>query len=101
MAEVMMVILMIPLGILVGSLVAWSFNQTARQRRIERKLDAVLNHLGVEADDRAGLSTQARQYADAGRKIEAIKQHRVDTGAGLAEAKAVVDEYLTQAARRG
>ena len=75
--------------------------EKAQLRRVERKLDAVLNHLGVEADDRDGLSSQAKLYADSNQKIAAIKQHRDDTGAGLAEAKTVIDEYLSRGPVRG
>ena len=100
MAEMMLGFLGVPLAIVVGGLVARSSDQTARLRRIERKLEAVLNHLGVEVDDRAGLSTQARFYADRGQKIAAIREHRQETGVGLAEAKEVVEDYLSQKARR-
>ena len=55
----------------------------------------------MELDDRDGLSSQARLYADGNQKIAAIRQHREDTGAGLAEAKAVVEEYLNRTAKRG
>lgn len=73
-----------------------SSDEAARLRRIERKLDAIMAHLGLAEVDRSGLSSQAKLYADSGQKIAAIKQHREDTGAGLAEAKQVVDEYLSR-----
>ena len=63
--------------------------------RIEAKLDRLLEHLELEFDaDAAGFATVSagvRELAVQGRKIEAIKLLREETGAGLAEAKAVVD----------
>ena len=63
--------------------------------RIEAKLDRILEHLGLDFDeDAAGLATVSsavRDLAAQGRKIEAIKLLREETGAGLSEAKAVVD----------
>ena len=63
--------------------------------RIEAKLDRLLEHLELDFDaDAAGLATVSsgvRDLVAQGRKIEAIKLLREETGAGLAEAKAVVD----------
>ena len=53
--------------------------------RIERKLDLLLEHLGIQVPD--GLSPRVRAAIMAGRKIEAIKLHREETGLGLREAK--------------
>ncbi len=58
--------------------------------RIERKLDLILQSLGVEAPAEP-WEDEARALAAAGKKIEAIKVCREHTGLGLAEAKAVVD----------
>jgi ribosomal protein L7/L12 len=63
-------------------------------RRIEAKLDAIIAHLGARVPEAGGLSEEARLFADTGQTIAAIKQHREDTGAGLAEAKQAVEEYL-------
>jgi ribosomal protein L7/L12 len=60
--------------------------------RIERKLDKLLDHFQLEAAD-DGLA-EVRQLAASGRKIEAIKKYRELTGAGLAEAKAAVEQGL-------
>lgn len=68
-----------------------------RMARIERKLDLILAHLGVEVPDDlagAGVSDEVRRLADAGQKIAAIKRQREETGAGLAEAKEAVESYL-------
>lgn len=101
-AEVLILgILLVPLLFIAANLSRQSGDGSVRLRRVERKLDAILNHLGVEVDARGGLSSQAREYADGNQKIAAIRQHREDTGAGLAEAKAVVEEYLSQRSVRG
>ena len=64
----------------------------ARLSRVERKLDAVLQHLGIEfADD--GLN-EVRDLMNAGEKIAAIRLYRQRTGVGLAEAKAAVEQGL-------
>lgn len=63
---------------------------SASVARVERKLDALLKHSGVD------LSTLAVREAEAlvraGREIEAIKAYREPTGAGLAVAKAAVEK---------
>jgi len=65
-----------------------------RLRRIEAKLDLILNHFGLTYRDDSGLGSESRGLADSGRKIEAIKAYREQTGAGLAEAKRAVEAYL-------
>ena len=61
----------------------------ARLARMERMLDALVRHSGIDlsavADKRAG------ELLRAGKKIEAIKVYREFTGAGLAEAEAHVE----------
>ena len=78
----------------------WSSQKamTARLRGIERKLNALLRHQGV--DPRQGLivSDRVKQLAtDPARKIDAIIAYREETGAGLAEAKEVVEAVLAEA----
>lgn len=64
--------------------------------RIERKLDRLLDELGI-TPDRLGsardsaLSAQLRQLVGQGRKIEAIKLLREHCGADLVTAKRAVD----------
>ena len=59
----------------------------ARIRRIERKVNLLLNHAGVDP-----ISERVKQLAtDPSRRIEAIKAYRDETGAGLAEAKQAVE----------
>jgi ribosomal protein L7/L12 len=69
---------------------------SGRLARVERKLDLLLRHMQVEVPDPttpAGLSDEVRRLADAGRKIEAIKLHREQTGVGLRAAKDAVEAY--------
>jgi ribosomal protein L7/L12 len=60
-----------------------------RLARIERKLDLVLDHLGLREDEPE--LREAAELARTGREIEAIKLYREATGAGLKEAKDAVD----------
>ncbi|MEW2412597.1 hypothetical protein AB0953_02535 [Streptomyces sp. NPDC046866] len=61
-----------------------------RAERAERRLGLLLDHLGVEEPEPAGLD-EVRALLRDGRTIEAIKAYRGLTGAGLAEAKRAVD----------
>jgi large subunit ribosomal protein L7/L12 len=71
----------------------------ARLRAIEEKLDLVLARLGAGPVASAAGGTSAAlavpdsvlRYIDAGKKIQAIKEYRTLTGAGLREAKLAVD----------
>jgi ribosomal protein L7/L12 len=70
-------------------------NTTARIRRVERKLNALLKHYGIDPTLRPPLSERVQQLAaDPARKIEAIKVYREETGAGLAEAKEAVEAFI-------
>jgi hypothetical protein len=71
----------------------------SRIRMLERKLDAIIGHLGIELPDalvNSGLSPEVCSLADKGEKISAIKLHRQETGIGLKEAKDAVEAYLGQ-----
>ena len=68
---------------------------TARIGRIERKLNALLRHHGVDPAQKLPLSDRVKQLAgDPSRKIQAIKVYREETGAGLAEAKEAVETFI-------
>lgn len=58
--------------------------------RLERKLDALIKHTGV--DVASHTNQEVAELVKAGRKIEAIKLYRELTGAGLAEAKEAVEK---------
>lgn len=84
------------LGMLFGSSDR-SPNLVPRMKRLEKKLDLILSHLGIDfVDVGETLSEQTRSLADRGEKIAAIKQYRNETGVGLAEAKQAIEEYLRQ-----
>jgi hypothetical protein len=74
----------IVLGILLLILVAAGWLST-NVRRLERKVDALLRHSGVNVMDVA--LAEARTLLAAGKKIQAIRAYREYTGCGLAEAK--------------
>jgi hypothetical protein len=65
-----------------------------------RKLDAIIEYFNipVQAVSRPGaLSPEVQKLASEGRVLDAIKEYRDETGAGLKEAKSAVDDYLSQA----
>ncbi len=73
-----------------------SYSDTkARIGRIERKLNALLRHHGVDPTQGLALSDRVKELAgDPTRKIEAIKVYREETGAGLKEAKDAVEAFI-------
>lgn len=60
-----------------------------RVARVERKLDLVLEHLGLDGEDPRMGEVVSLVRTD--KKIQAIKVYREITGAGLKEAKEAVD----------
>lgn len=63
--------------------------------RIERKLNLLIRHNGIDPLQGVPLSERVKQIADdPARKIEAIKLHRQETGASLNEAKDAVEAYV-------
>lgn len=65
-----------------------------RLSRIEGKLDAILKHSGVRFDPLEGIPPDALDALRRGQKIEAIKRYRHATGAGLQEAKDMIEETM-------
>ena len=63
--------------------------QATRIARLERKVDAILKHLGVDFVEE--VDPKVLELVIAGRKIEAIKAYREQTGVGLKEAKDYVE----------
>ena len=57
--------------------------------RLERKVDLILKHLGI--DPNQGVDEKIMELMKAGQKIEAIKLYREQTGVGLREAKDYVE----------
>ena len=70
-----------------------SWNQhtlETRLERIERRLDRISEHLGLDADLPAEVK-RIRALIRAGNKIGAIKEYREQHGVGLTEAKHAID----------
>ncbi|MEA5467196.1 hypothetical protein [Leptothoe sp. PORK10 BA2] len=85
--------------ILVGFLMVMGsyVNMASRIRRIERKLDALLRHQGVDATIQYyAFSDRVKELlaADPPLRIEALKVYREETGASLREAKAAIDSFI-------
>ena len=57
--------------------------------RLERKVDLILEHLGLDLNQ--GLHEKIIELLKADKKIEAIKLYREQTGVGLKEAKDYVE----------
>ncbi|HEY7355295.1 MAG TPA: 50S ribosomal protein L7/L12 [Ktedonobacterales bacterium] len=69
-----------------------SDDHDARLTRLETLMNLVLQRLGINPDDAlAGPSDYLQQLIMQGKKIEAIKIYRQQTGLGLKEAKDYVD----------
>ena len=87
------VLLALAIGVLLVALATYG-NTTERLRAIEQKLNALLRHYDVDPRQGLPLSDRVKQLAiDPGRKIEAIKAYREETGAGLAEAKEAIEAF--------
>jgi ribosomal protein L7/L12 len=65
-----------------------------RLARVEEKLDLLLTHAGLDYTPAPKATWQAVADEGPARKIAAIKAYRDETGAGLAEAKRAVEEYM-------
>lgn len=63
----------------------------ARLTRLEKAVEAIINHLGIQIPQGADDMADIRALADSGDKIAAIKLYRERTGAGLAEAKVAIE----------
>lgn len=61
--------------------------------RVERKLDLIMQHLGLHDSAPAAPDPMAEvhEHLRAGKKIQAVKVYREITGVGLKEAKDAVD----------
>ncbi|WP_328469568.1 ribosomal protein L7/L12 [Actinoplanes sp. NBC_00393] len=68
---------------------------SGRLAAIERKLDAVMKHLGI-AEPRGEHQPDVVRHLEQGNKIQAIKAYREQTGVGLAEAKHEVERIARE-----
>ena len=69
---------------------------TPQALRMQRQLDAIMAHLGLPEPpvSRAGaLSPAVLALLSAGRRIEAITLYRQETGEGLKQAKAAIEQH--------
>ena len=69
--------------------------QAQRLAAVERKLDLIMTHLGIREPE-PDIPGAVLQELLAGRKIQAIKEYREATGAGLKEAKDAVELLARQ-----
>jgi hypothetical protein len=85
----------IGVGILFVGIMTWIITNS-RLQGIERKLNALIRHHGVDpTQSTLPLSDRVKQLAaDPGRKIEAIKAYRKETGAGLEEAREAIESFV-------
>jgi hypothetical protein len=71
------------------------WDTAARIGRIERKLNLLIRHSGIDSLQGMPVSERVKQIAsDPARKIEAIKVYREETGASLKEAKDAVEAFI-------
>ena len=81
-------------GLLAMAFASW-LGMIVRVSRIERKLNSLLRHHGVDPTQVLPLSDRVKQLTDdPSRKIAAIKAYREEAGVGLAEAKETVEAYI-------
>lgn len=95
---------LLPVLLIVGIIVAAIvLRMTSVERRLgalsrlEAKLDALLKHHGIRFDPYAEVPPTVLDALRRGKKIDAIKEYRAATGAGLQEAKDFVEEVQRRA----
>ncbi|GIG86885.1 hypothetical protein [Plantactinospora endophytica] len=93
-APVVVLLLLVLLTVESASATQRHRESTARIRRVERKLDLVLDHLGL-TDSEPALP-QILAHLEQGRKVAAVKAYRQATGDGLLAAKQAVDRLAEQ-----
>jgi hypothetical protein len=77
----------------------WTVATVAQIHRLlghtQRKLDALLLHFQIEPLQRPLPSDRVKELArDPGRKAEAIRVYREETGLSLAEAKSAIETFI-------
>ncbi|MET9265129.1 hypothetical protein [Amycolatopsis sp. NPDC004079] len=86
-----LIVALLILGIVLST--GWGSSTRSLERRmtrLERKLDLVLDHLGVQ-EPGGDLARELDPLLREGKTIAAIKRYREATGASLKEAKDAVD----------
>lgn len=90
--DVVLGVLVIVAGAVVLKRIATLERKLDASSRLEGKLDVLLGHFGLQFDPYRDVPTNVVAAIDRGEKIEAIKEYRAATGAGLKEAKEFVEE---------
>lgn len=79
-----------------------AFSHTRRIQELERKLNLVLAHFGIDPNAQVAPSSHVISIAtDPKQRINAIKAYREQTGAGLKEAMVVIDKIAASAKEGG
>ena len=82
-------------GLCLGLMVGVLFRLSGEVARLRRDIARIARHLNVDLSAPTGLSERVKELArDPARKIEAIKLHRDESGASLAEAKKEIEDYV-------
>ncbi|WP_212846795.1 ribosomal protein L7/L12 [Actinoplanes ianthinogenes] len=90
----MLPLLLVVLVVAIGRRSAMN-HRVYRLAAVERKLDLIMAHLGIREPE-PDVPGVVLQELLAGRKIQAIKEYRKATGAGLKEAKDAVELLARQ-----
>jgi len=69
-------------------------SQKFHREHLEKKIDLILDHLDLELIPEPWMDEVLEQLKK-GKKVFAINVYRENTGAGLAEAKAAIDEIAS------
>ena len=89
----MVLILSLSLGLRINVLE----RRLAMMTRIDGKLDELMKHAGVVYDPYLNVPQAVEDAVKSGKKIQAIKCYRAETGVGLMEAKDFVEELIKRA----
>jgi ribosomal protein L7/L12 len=92
--NLLILILAVSLVLVLPLLLRDDKRKARRLAAIERKLQLVMDHLGV-VEQQPAMPDVVRQL-ECGKKIQAIKAYRDETGAGLQEAKAAVENMARE-----
>jgi ribosomal protein L7/L12 len=79
--------------VMVANVIATFFSNAQRLRDVERKLNLLLSHLDIDPTSQVSPSSHVISLAaDPKQRMAAIKAYRRETGAGLKDAAAAIDQ---------
>ena len=79
-----------------------ALTHTRRIQELERKINLVLSHLGIDPTAEVAPSSHVIDLAsDPRHRIAAMKAYREQTGAGIRQAKAVIDKLVANTKEAG